>query len=538
MSAVILFSLITIIALVANAHETLHADPAKHVQNLISDLHEALYSSYSVDKSEHRKLQRESPTLVSINQYYTMKSYAAPGYDGTGSPSPTCDKTNGLLYMNSGAGLGCFSFAGIPPPYGVNASDMPGSMQLTCYNVNGANSPGVAFGATLYSSNTCSGTQMGVPNGAQAGFNYLMSQYSVPGCSTSSTTSGINTAVFANCAGNYVPASVGSGLRTAQFMQSPTCMGNPNAYSDVLNFQGSLVQFSCSNGDVKIAYNGQAPITAYQSTCTTYGTGSNAYYVSTGCVSDTNASPTAPRTFFTWNMIDVVNGISITDWNANPQYAVAFVSAAAAIYGIDYSSISAISATSGLLSTSVKVTYTIFVQPGFGNGYSSSSTASSVYNDIMSKHSTVIADGCQGILCLTNKLQNFASQKSLSLAISLAVSSNPPSSSSQASTTILSSPAAPIGQPPLLASMSANDASGNQRAQCGSGLYVKNKNSPNESCAQCPAGKFSSNHSMRNRRCKKCRVNTFSASAGASSCDTCPAGTSTSGKRGKKSCQN
>ena len=444
MPAIFFFCLIAIIAFIANAHETLHADPAKHVQNLISDLHEVLYNSYSGGKSDQRKLQQGMPTIVSVNQYYSMKSYAAPGYDGLGTPTPTCDNTNGLLYMNSGAGLGCVSFAGITPPSGVSASEMPGSMQLTCYNVNGANSPGVAFGATLYSSNTCSGTQMGVPNAAQAGFNTMMSQYTLPGCSTSG---GYSTAVFANCAGSYVPVSAGSGMRTASFTQSPTCMGNPNAFTDLLNFQGSNAQYSCSNGDVKISYY-NTPQTPIPSTCQAYNTGGSTVYVSTGCVSATNASPTAPRTFFTWNMIDVVNGISISDWNANPQYAVAFVSAAAAIYGIDYSSISAISATTGQLSSSVKVTYTIFVQPGFGNSYASTVTASSVYNDIMSKHSTAIANGCQGILCLTNKLQSYATQKSLSLATNLAVSSNPPPSSSSAQTTTLSSPAAPTGQPP------------------------------------------------------------------------------------------
>jgi len=60
--------------------------------------------------------------------------------------------------------------------------------------------------------------------------------------------------------------------------------------------------------------------------------------------------------------------------------------------------------------------------------------------------------------------------------------------------------------------------------------------SAHESCAACPAGKFSTEHTVRNRRCKKCRVNTYAANMGASSCDVCPAGSTTRGKRGRRQC--
>ena len=225
MPAIIFIVTIAIIAYVANAHKTTHTDPAEHVENLVSELQDALYNSFSYDKSTHRRLQG-TPTMVNINQYYMATSYGT--FDSNNLFQTTCDATNGKPMSAIGYGIGCLSFAGVSPPSGLSASDIPGSMQLTCYNVNGPNVGGVAFGATLYNGNTCNGDQFGFSDSLQKTFNSIMSSYQGPTCSTASGAYPI----VINCAGNYVPASLSNGYRTSTY-NSPTCMGNPSQFIDM-----------------------------------------------------------------------------------------------------------------------------------------------------------------------------------------------------------------------------------------------------------------------------------------------------------------
>merc|ERR1712167_269098 len=74
------------------------------------------------------------------------------------------------------------------------------------------------------------------------------------------------------------------------------------------------------------------------------------------------------------------------------------------------------------------------------------------------------------------------------------------------------------------------------KVHCGGGMYVKNKNTSNESCRACPAGKTSKEKTLRNRRCKKCGKNTYIHQSGKNACLACPTGFHTKGQRGKKQC--
>ena len=440
-----------IFAIVVNAREASPAHPEKHIKNLVSELHAVLYNGFNASKSDHRRLQIVDLPVVNVNQYYIETSYFIPPSPSNPSLASSCSSKDTAMTAY-GRGLGCVSFAGVPPPSGASASDMPGSMQLTCYNVNGPNSGGVAFGATLFSGNTCNGDQVNLADSLLKAFNSVMSSYSAPACSVSST----GYSAVANCAGSFAPASLYKGYRVAKFSKSSTCMGNPDSFSDFYDYNykafpgyaGSSAAYSCAGGTIYTATDGKSPSYTNTVTCTTQSFIDNTIYESAECVSAMDSLTT--RTFVTWTMYDIVNGVTLSDWNSNPQFAVAFVSAAAAVYGIAYSSISAISASNGPVSSSVQVSYTIFLQPGFGNSYAPTAAATAVFNDINAKHTSAIASSCSqqnSNPCMTDSLRSFAIQTSLPGFNSMSVDSSPPSPT-QPQTTTISSPPAPTGMPP------------------------------------------------------------------------------------------
>jgi hypothetical protein len=215
---------------------------------------------------------------------------------------------------------------------------------------------------------------------------------------------------------NGPPASRYDGYRVTTYFNTDMCMGQPMSYTDYYNGYNSK-NFFCKDG--KVSYKSgtttrtQTAVTCISSTSaiTTFKTS-----VAKGCISAMKS--TSERTYIKFNLAQIIKGLSSSVWNKTSNKSknyIALATALARILSLDYNAIEDLKVTpkvtssapsSGLqaVTPEVEVTYTIKVQPGFGNDY----TEDNVYSSLKSKIADATKATCTGSNCFLPALKSVA----------------------------------------------------------------------------------------------------------------------------------
>ncbi len=322
---------------------------------------------------------------TSITSYYQGQMFLDSNNQATCS-------TTGTPIVGIGVGMGCYSFPNSLPPGVTPPSGMPQSVQMTCAQGDAGS---ITMAAVMWSGSNCDGSVINIPN---AGFNQVM-----PACSQS------NGYMWQTCAGTSTtgPASLYNGYRTTTYLNSDVCMGSPYSYYDFYNSASQT--YTCDAGNIYEQTPGLSqktvvlPVTCTATSSIPDPTDPSLSFpmsIGSGCISA--SSSVSVRTYQQWQMTQTINGVSADTWKSSPANTISAVAAFADLYGINYEFISAISFVPAG-SNAANIVYTVRVQPGYGNDY----TTQNVYNSLVTiAQNAVNTNTCDPVISTTNPNPN------------------------------------------------------------------------------------------------------------------------------------